>query len=130
MAMSEANRQKAFDAIMLNLEGFVTEGTVSNIWMIKDGNIHTPPLKAGILDGITKRHLFKLIKESGLKASEADFTPDDLKNCDECFMTSSTREVVPVRELDGTPIGSKAPGKITKQLMELYNNSIKKMTTL
>ncbi len=128
MAMTEASKQKAFDAIMLNQQGFVTEGTCSNIWIIKDGVINTPPLHAGILDGITKQQLLKLIKERGLKASELNFTPDDIKNSDECFMSSSTREIVPVKSLDGVTIGTGKPGIITKQLMSLYKNSTRAMT--
>ena len=122
LAYAEAKNQGAFDAIMLNHEGHVTEGTTNNIWIIKNDIIITPPLKSGLLSGITRMSLIQLAKENGLKLEERTFTPQELYSADECFLTSSTKELVPIIKIDGKSIGSGAPGKQTQQLHLLYKD--------
>lgn len=128
MAHHEAMKAQAYDAIMLNRQGHVTEGTTSNVWMVKDGNILTPPLGAGILGGITRQTLFELGREKKLKMREANFTPDELLAADEVFITSTTRQVVPVTQIDQTPIGSEGkPGPTTLKLLRFYQEHVREV---
>ena len=91
----KAKREKAFDSIMLNHKGYVTQGTTSNVWIVKDNTIKTPPLQAGILEGITRKTLLQLAKsDDSLKIEQINFTAEELINADECFLTSTMKEVV------------------------------------
>lgn len=126
MAYMEAAKQKVYDAIMLNNEGFVTEATTSNLWIVKDGEIITPSLQAGILEGITRRAVLTLANENKIPTTQKNFTSDELINADECFLTSSTKEVIPITQIDGSPVGSGRPGAITQKLHALYKDFIAK----
>ena len=120
LAMAQAKAAGAFDALMLNAKGQVTEGTSSNLWMVREGKMITPPLEAGILSGITRATLLKLGKERGLPMEEAHCYPRDLKEADEVFLSSTIKEIVPVVQIDGCSIGTGRPGKLTRQLHEIY----------
>jgi branched-chain amino acid aminotransferase len=120
MAMSEAKQRGAFDAIMLNHKGQVTEATTSNIWMIKNGEVFTPPVKAGLLGGITRSKLIELASEHKISMSQENFTADQLKEADECFLSSTTKQLVPITKLDGAPIGDGKVGAITLKLLGIY----------
>ena len=120
LAMREAKKRGAFDAIMLNSKGYVTEATNSNLWIVKDGIFYTPPLNVGILSGITRKALFQVCKENGLTAQELSFTARQMISSDECFLTSTTKELIPVTKIDGRLIGNGFPGEWTKRLHGLY----------
>lgn len=120
LAHKEAIAQGADDAIMINSEGLVTECSTSNIWLIKDGNILTPALKDGVLEGLTRKTLFEMAECGGMSLQEASLGPDDFLAADECFISSTTRNLVPVTHLDGRPIGDGRPGKMTLELLENY----------
>lgn len=124
LAYAEAKNQGAFDAIMLNHEGFVTEGTTNNIWIIKNGVLITPPLQAGLLSGITRMTLIDLAQKLGLAYKEQNFKPDELYQADESFLTSSTKELVPIIKVDGNSIGSGTPGPMTAKLHQIYKDHV------
>ena len=120
MALAEAKRAGAYEAIMCNAEGKVVEGSSSNIFMVKDGKIRTPTLDDGLLDGITRRRVFELAVALGRPVEEAHIMPDDLRKADEAFLTSSVRGVMPVVRVSGSAVGTGSPGVITRDLMDLY----------
>ncbi len=128
LAYQQAKKQGAFDAIMLNKEGMVTEGTTNNIWIVKDGALKTPPLAAGLLSGITRKTVLELALENKITAKEENFTPEELKDADECFLTSSTKELVPITKIDGISIGSGRPGELTKRLHQIYRRHVEEYT--
>ena len=120
MAMGEAKRAGAFDAIMLNHKGMVSEGTTSNIWMVKDNKFITPPLDAGLLGGITRQSLLDLGKAKGLDMMEENFSPEQMKAADEVFLTSTTKEIMPIVKIDQQVIADGQPGVNTRKLHALY----------
>jgi len=120
LAKIEANNAGCEEAIMLNSEGFVAECTGDNLFIIKENQLLTPPLTAGALYGITRRVVLDLANESGLKAGEANLTRYDLFNADECFLTGTGAELVPVVRIDGRLIGTGRPGPATLRLVEQY----------
>jgi branched-chain amino acid aminotransferase len=124
LAYTEAKQKGSWDAIMLNSQGFVTEATVSNIWIVKKDEFITPPLTAGILAGITRKTLMEIAGKHGLKVIERDFTADELHSADECFLSSATREVVPIVTVDDKPVGNGKPGAHTMALLKLYREFI------
>jgi branched-chain amino acid aminotransferase len=126
MALHQAKAAGAFDAIMLNQEGFVTEGTSNNIWIVKDGHITTPPLLSGILEGLTRKTILNIIKNKNITHQQTLFYPEQVYNADECFFTSSTRELVPIVKIDDQKIGNGKPGKIYKELHQHYHQYILK----
>ncbi|HZO86250.1 MAG TPA: branched-chain-amino-acid transaminase [Verrucomicrobiae bacterium] len=120
LAKIEANLGGCEEAIMLNAQGFVSECTGDNLFIIKAGKMYTPPLSAGALYGITRAVVIDLARESGIDVTEPDLTRYDLFNADECFLTGTGAEIVPVVKIDGRIIGDGKPGPITKKLVEKY----------
>ena len=118
MAKIEANNAGCEEAIMLNREGFVAECTGDNLFIVREGGLVTPPLSAGALYGITRRVAMELAAEAGLKVGEADLTRHELFNADECFLTGTGAELVPVVKIDGRVIGTGKPGPVTRQLVD------------
>lgn len=125
MAHHQAKKQGAFDAILLNMKGYVTEGTTNNIWMVKNDVVITPPLEAGLLEGITRRTLLDIGRQNGIKMVEDNFTPDELKSAQEAFLTSSTREIVPIIKIDEELIGEGKPGSMYMKLHQIYRNFVR-----
>ena len=121
LAKIEANNGGCEEAIMLNAEGFVAECTGDNIFIVKEGHLLTPPLSAGALYGITRQVVMDLAAQSGLKVGEPNLTRYDLFNADECFVTGSAAELMPVVKIDGRVIGAGAPGPVTGNLMTQYH---------
>ena len=121
LAKIEANNAGCEEAIMLNSEGYVAECTGDNIFIVKDGQLMTPPLSAGALYGITRAVVMKLAREMGLAVSEPNLTRYDVFNADECFVTGSGAELVPVVKVDGRAIGAGKPGPITQDLVKRYH---------
>ena len=121
LAKIEAANGGVEEAVMLNAEGFVAECTGDNLFIVKNGALFTPPLSAGALYGITRQTVLELAEESGLKASEPNLTRYDLFNADECFITGTAAEIVPVVKIDGRVIGGGKPGPVTRQLEDDYH---------
>ena len=113
----EANLAGADEALMLNESGNVAECTADNVFIIKRGNIFTPPISAGALRGITRSVVFDIAAELGLKVTETDITRHDVFVADECFLTGTAAEVIPVVKADGRPIGNGKPGSITTRMI-------------
>jgi branched-chain amino acid aminotransferase len=121
LAKIEANNAGCEEAVMLNAEGFVAECTGDNVFIIKEGKLFTPPLSAGALYGITRQTVMGLAEEVGFPVSESNLTRYDLFNADECFLTGTGAEVVPVVKIDGRLIGNGKPGPITRKLETEYH---------
>jgi branched-chain amino acid aminotransferase len=121
LAKIEANNSGCEEAIMLNAQGFVAECTGDNIFMVKGNHLHTPPLSAGALYGITRGIVIDLAREAGLEVSEPNLTRYDFYNADECFLTGTGAELIPVVKIDGRKIGEGKPGPITHNLVQKYH---------
>ena len=121
LAKIEANNAGVEEAIMLNAEGYVAECTGDNIFLVKEGKLLTPPLSAGALYGITRATVMELAAQSGLPVSEPNLTRYDVFNADECFLTGTGAELIPVTKVDGRIIGNGKPGRVTKQLVAQYH---------
>jgi branched-chain amino acid aminotransferase len=124
LAKIEANNAGAYEGIMLNWEGFVAEGTISNIFMVKGGVLRTPALNVGILEGVTRGLVLDLARNGKIPVQESAFGPQELIGADECFITNSTIEIMPVTLIDGKPIGSNGPGPVTASLMKAYRHEV------
>lgn len=125
LAKIEANNGGCEEAIMLNAEGFVSECTGDNIFIVKSGQLMTPPLSAGALYGITRGVVMELAKELGMTVAEPNLTRYDLFNADECFLTGTGAELIPVVKIDGRVVGSGRPGPVTKMLVRKYQGLTK-----
>ena len=121
LAKIEANNAGCEEAIMLNAEGYVSECTGDNIVIVKSGQILTPPLSAGALYGITRGVVIELAREDGLTVAEPNLTRYDLFNADECFLTGTGAELIPIVTIDGRVIGAGKPGPITRRLVDKYH---------
>jgi len=121
LAKIEANNAGVEEAVMLNSEGFVAECTADNLFIIKQGVLLTPPLYAGALYGITRGTVMELAEAGGIKVAEQNLTRYDLFNADECFLTGTGAEIMPVIKIDGRVIGSGQPGPLTSRLVGEYH---------
>ena len=121
LAKIEANNAGVEEAVMLNAEGFVAECTADNLFIVKNGALLTPPLSAGALYGITRGTVMALAGEMGVTVSEPNLTRYDLFNADECFLTGTGAEIMPVIKIDGRVIGTGKPGPVTKRLVTKYH---------
>jgi branched-chain amino acid aminotransferase len=128
LAMQEALRRGGFEGVMRNYKGELAECTQSNLFIVKDGAALTPPLDAGLLPGITRGFLFEVGAEIGVDVREAVLRDDDLFGADEAFLTSTTREAVPIVQVDDKKIGSGMPGPVTKALLEGYRRKAEALT--
>lgn len=108
------------DAILLNEEGKVCEGTGENIMMVKDGVIYTPPISAGILDGITRKSIMEFAPDLGFKVVEKDIDRGELYTADELFFVGTAAEITPILKVDGRPVGDGKVGPISKKLKEYF----------
>ena len=121
LAKIEANNGGCEEAIMLNAEGYVAECTGDNIFLINGDQMRTPPLSAGALYGITRGVVMDLARETGLTVSEPNLTRYDVFNAEECFLTGTGAELVPVVKVDGRVIGDGKPGPKTRELVKKYH---------
>jgi len=120
LAMQEALRQGAEEALMLNQQDEIAECSQSNFFIVKDGAALTPPLAAGLLPGITREFVLEVAREAGVPAEERTLTTADMWAADEAFITGTTREITPVVKVDGRPFGDGRPGPVTVKLLEAF----------
>jgi branched-chain amino acid aminotransferase len=121
LAKIEAVRAGCQEAIMLNHVGEVAECTGDNIFLVRHGVLRTPPLNAGILEGVTRNAVLELARAAGIPTDESALTRHDIYAADECFLTGSAAEVVPVVHVDGRTIGTGKPGPITQKLRDRFH---------
>jgi len=126
LAKMESLEKGAFEGVLLNLDDHVAEGTISNIFMVKNGIIKTPSLRCGILDGVTRAAMIQTAKKSKLKVVETKIKLPELIQADEVFLTSTTMEAMPVIRIDQVKIGSGVPGPVTIKLQRLFKNLVQK----
>jgi len=121
LAKIEAKKRNAYEAVMLNANGKLTEGTISNIFFYKDGILCTPSLECGILDGITRGMIIELARKEDLKLKEGKFTKKDIYSAEEVFITNTTMEVMPISKVDDRiyPVGN-----IAKLLRKIYRQEV------
>jgi len=117
LAAQQAIRRGGYEGIMRNYRGELSECTTANLFIVRDGIAMTPPIDAGLLPGITREFLFEVGKEEGITVREEVLRDEDLLTADEAFLTSTTREVVPIVKVDERAIGSGRPGPITHRLL-------------
>jgi branched-chain amino acid aminotransferase len=120
LAMQEAFRRGAFEGVMRNYRGELAECTTANLFVVKDGEALTPPLDAGLLAGITREYLFEVGRDTGIAVREQTLRDADLLGADEAFLTSTTRELVPIVRVDSHTIGDGRPGRVTKSLLQAF----------
>jgi branched-chain amino acid aminotransferase len=120
LAAQEALKRGGFEAVMRNYRGELTECTQSNLFIVKNGAAITPPLEAGLLPGITREFIFEIGREAGIDVREEVLHDADLLGADEAFLTSTTREVLPIVTVDDRKIGLGTPGDITRKLLEAF----------
>jgi branched-chain amino acid aminotransferase len=120
LAVREAQAKGCDEPLLLNQEGLLAEGASTNLFLVSDGTFFTPPLTAGILAGITREVVLELLRGFGLPCHEKPLQLDTLLGADEAFMTSTTREVVPVRQVDDALVGDGRPGPFTCRVMDAF----------
>jgi branched-chain amino acid aminotransferase len=123
LAKVEAIKGGYDEAIMLNPQGFVAEATGENIFIVRDGELITPPLSAGALVGITRDSVIRIARDFGVTVQEADLVRTDLYTADEIFVCGTAAEVTPVREVDDRVVGD--PGPLTKKIQEVFYAAVK-----
>ena len=130
LAKREAMQSGFDEAIMLNQDGVISEGSGENIFIVSRGTVYTPPISVGCLDGFTRDAVATLLREDGFEVVERLLDRTDLYYADEMFLTGTAAEVTPAREIDNRPIGSGKPGPITQRAQELFNAAVTgKLTT-
>jgi len=129
LAAQEAVKRGAFEGVMRNYRGELAECTTSNIFIVKDGAALTPPLDAGLLAGLTREFVFEVGQQCGVTVREQVLRDADLFGADEAFLTSTTRELVPIVRVDDRTIGSGRPGPVTAKLLQAFREHAKALTS-
>ncbi len=114
-----AERAGAFEALYVEPGGLISEGTTSNVFVVRRGRLCTPPLSAGCLPGVTRAFVMARARSMGLEVEEAPLPATRLARCDEAFLTGSVIEILPVTQIDGAPLGDGRPGPVTRRLATL-----------
>ena len=127
LAKMEAKTAGVHEALMLNHREELTEGTTSNVFVVQDGRVRTPAIGCGILDGITRGRVLHLALELGIPSEETRLTVADLMRAEECFLTNTTQEVLPVTRVDGRLIGDGRPGRITRRLQASFRAGLDRL---
>jgi branched-chain amino acid aminotransferase len=122
-AVGEAQRDGLDEVVLLNERGEIAECTAANIFVVKNGKVYTPPLNSGCLEGVTRAILFEIAPEAGVAVMQQTLRPEDLYSADEVFISSTNRNLIGVGEIAGRKIAT-APGPITRQLDELFDNHV------
>ncbi len=129
LAMQQAFRSGSYEGIMRNYRGELAECTQSNFFIVKNGAALTPPIDAGLLAGITREFLFEVGADVAIPVREQVLRDEDLFGADEAFLTSTTRELVPIVQVDDRRIGSGAPGPVTRALLDAYRRKARELTS-
>jgi branched-chain amino acid aminotransferase len=124
LAKIEAIKAGAYEGIMLNWKGQVAEGTISNIFLVKKGVLYTPHLDTGILKGVTRDLVLRLARRIKVPSSETAVLPRSLYAAEECFITNTTMEIMPVTIIDKRSVGSGRPGPVTSALHQAYRKEV------
>ena len=124
LAKIEASKAGYQEAILLDSRGFVSEGTGENIYLVRDGQIFTPPQFAGILDGINRSAILTIARDLGYEVIERDLARAELTLADEVFLSGTAAELVPVREIDDHQIGEGTPGPVTRELQRVHDDAL------
>jgi len=125
LAKIQAKENHADEGLMLSLDGYLTEGSVSNLFLIKRRRLYTSAAGLGILEGITRRVVIELAKKNRIPLHETRLRPSDLYKADECFLTNTSMEIMPVVKADGIKIGDGKPGPSTRFLKEAYREQVR-----
>lgn len=128
LGLAEARATGATDCLFLNRSGHVTETSTSNIFLVSGSEVLTPPVEAGLLAGITRGLLFTCCAEQGISTSERELTQADVQGADEVFVTSTSRDIMPVTHLDGVALGDGKPGPVTRRLKSLFEDYCRRRT--
>ena len=124
LGKQEAIKAGAHDALMLNIDGFLAECTTSNIFFVMDQRIYTPSVECGILEGITREIVFVLARELGFKLEQGMYRPEQLLLADECFITNTGIEVMPVTRIGEHAIGTGSVGPVSQQLRDAFQKNV------
>ncbi|MBI3410040.1 MAG: branched-chain-amino-acid transaminase [Planctomycetes bacterium] len=125
LAKLEGIQAGCLECLMLNHKGEISECSGDNIFLVKHGILRTPSIDSGILEGITRNAVLELARDAGISAQELALTRHDVLTADECFLTGTAAEVIPVTKCDGRPIGAGKPGPITRQLREAFHKLVR-----
>ncbi|MBY0354287.1 MAG: D-amino-acid transaminase [Rickettsiales bacterium] len=128
LAKNAAAKEKAYEALLVDANGMVTEGSATNAYMVKDGVVYTHPATHDILGGVRRIVLQRLCEETQTRFVERPFSLQEAQQADELFITSASSNVLPITTLDGKKIGSGTPGSVTKRLIELYAEHVTQQT--
>jgi branched-chain amino acid aminotransferase len=123
-AKQEALRGGYDEAIMLNTDGFVAEGSGENLFLVRDGVVRTPSLASGVLEGLTREAVITMLRDDGYDVIEESMTRTDLYYADEIFMTGTAAEVTPIREVDDRAVGDGRPGPVTKRAQKMFIDTV------
>lgn len=124
LAKQEAVATGYDEALLLNMDGNISEGSGENLFLVRDGVLLTPPIASGILDGITRASVVQLLLDEGVTVREATLTRGDLYAADELFLTGTAAEVTPIREVDDRPVGKGEPGPVTRRAQDLFAQAV------
>jgi branched-chain amino acid aminotransferase len=127
LGLREAKARGAYECVMMNGDGWIVEGSTSNVFIVRGDALRTPAAGDGLLDGITRGRVLELARAAGIHADEAHLGPDDLHRSDEVFLTSSLRGVMPVVRVDATPISGGRPGAMTRTLGAHYGRFLERV---
>jgi branched-chain amino acid aminotransferase len=127
LASQFAARQGGFEAIMRNYRSEISECSQSNLFVVKDGAVRTPPIEAGLLAGITRGFVFEVGRACAVSVTEATLHDADLFDADEMFLTSTTREIVPIVTVNDSAIGNGTPGPVTRRLLAEFRRQVAAM---
>jgi branched-chain amino acid aminotransferase len=128
LAVREAQAKGAMEPILLNDVGEIAEGASTNVFIVKNDTVATPPLSAGILPGVTRQLLIEIGPTVGIPVREDSLSVQDLLGADEAFVTSTLKEAAPIRSVDGTLIGGGRPGPVTLRLLQAYRDYAQRVT--
>jgi len=124
LARLEANAAGFDEALLLNMDGYIAEGSGENLFLVRDGLVRTPPPQAGALDGITRQSVIRLLRDDGVAVEEANLSRSDVYYADEAFFTGTAAEVTPIREVDHRTIGAGTPGPVTLRAQQLFMDAV------
>jgi branched-chain amino acid aminotransferase len=120
LAKAEATQKGAVDGIMLNQDNYLTEATTSNLFLVRHGELFTPAVTCGILEGITRNVVVELAEANGTSCHQQPLTVEELYSAEECFLTNTSMELMPVTQVDDRMIGNGRPGPVTNQLHDEF----------